>query len=53
VDEALVLCRLLHFAATSAFGVGIFQAALAPAALADALRQPLRPWWRRRSWSSP
>jgi putative copper resistance protein D len=43
VDEALVLCRLLQFAAAMLmFGVSVFQSTLAPAALALALDRPLR-----------
>ena len=43
MDEALVLCRLLQFAAAMLpFGVSVFQSTLAPAALARALDHPLR-----------
>ncbi|SDR29601.1 putative copper resistance protein D [Rhizobiales bacterium GAS113] len=43
MDEALVLCRLLQFAAAMLqFGVSVFQSTLAPAALARALDRPLR-----------
>jgi copper resistance protein D len=43
VNEALVLCRLLQFAAAMLlFGAAVFQAALAPPALAGAIHRPLR-----------
>ncbi|MGA8812671.1 MAG: hypothetical protein WB523_08940 [Candidatus Sulfotelmatobacter sp.] len=42
MDEALVLCRLLQFAAAMLlFGVSVFQSMLAPAALARAINHPL------------
>jgi putative copper resistance protein D len=44
VDEAFIVCRLLHFAAAmTVFGVGVFQSALAPPDLRRSLARPL---WR-------
>src|SRR5262245_52663808 len=44
MDEAIVLCRFLHFtAALFLFGVSVFQWKLAPPALAPTLARLLRP----------
>lgn len=44
MDQALILCRLLHYgAAILLFGIAMFQSALAPAGLRKTLASPLRP----------
>jgi putative copper resistance protein D len=43
LDQALIICRLLHYgSAILLFGIAIFQSALAPTGLKEALASPLR-----------